>query len=1515
MSQHDGNEGMGALLEQRLARLTPQQRELLQRRLAAQTAQHKPATPLIRRRAEGMNVLPQSPAQQRIWFFERLQPGTGAYHLNEASHFFGALNLPALQQAFQAIIQRHEALRTGFAESAGVPQQYIHDEALLVLNSVDLSAIDADRRLAEVHRRADQEIERPFDLARPPLLRATVFKLAEQEHVLLIVQHHIVADDWSGNVLLNELKLHYNALCEGRPLALPEQTLQFPDVVLWQQEVAQQQNMERQMRFWTEALADTTGLLDLPTDFPRSSAVSLRGRRWLFKLPEAISVSLKELAKTESATLFMVMLSGFQALLARYSGQQDIVIGTPVANRSQIEFEDMIGLFANTLALRGDLSGQPSFRQLLARTRAHVLLALSHADAPLERVVDALQLERAPGRTPLFQTMFVMQQFVAGESAFHGLQAGEFLNDQVTSARFELTLSLTFGADGIDALIDYNTDLFAEATIARMARHFEILLQAACAAPDRPLHSLDLFTDAERRQVLQLGNGGPPACIQSEGLFGLFAEQARRSPDAIALLEPGNQLSYRQLLQRSFGLAKQLRQLGAGPETAVGVLVDRSAESIVALLGILAAGAAYVPLDPGHPDERIAYMLGHASVLALVAPPALAARAQQLASRLPCVVTDTDCTASQAPGHMHDDGQMAYIIYTSGSTGTPKGVVIEHQGAVNLVQGFLARHDFVNQRLLMIPPLMFDASVGDVFPVLACGATLVLHPHPTELGPFELERFCHEFKVSGIDAPAALWRRWSEGWASQQRSEVLLPQLRLMMIGGESVPLEQVRRFAAITDHRVTLTNHYGPTETSVCATLLSTCDAAELHGTELPIGRPLPGVRLYVVDEHLQLQPRGVVGELAIAGAGVARGYLSAAELTSEKFVLDPYAERTGERMYRTGDLVRWDTEGNLQFLGRRDHQVKLRGFRIELGELETALAACPGVSAAVALLREDRPGDRRLVAYVLADAAITTAVLREYLVARLPEAMLPSAYVFLDALPLTANGKVDRKALPIPAVSAAPERELVAPTTATESQVLGIWQSLLARQDISSDDEFFAIGGDSLMTLPLVFKLHACFGIELALTEVFAAPTVKALAAAIDQRLAGIGPEVLDLAAKVQLPAEIDPVNAEPCSSNRSTPSSVLLTGATGFLGAYLLRELLERTSAEILCLVRADDVGEAHLRLRKNMESYGLWRAEFADRLVPVPGDFAAPALGLSSTAFTALAARAEVIFHNGGQVNFLAPYQHLEAANVNGTREVLRLATLKRVKPVHLISTLGVYLTEDRLGTTVRESDAPPRPDSQHGGYNQSKWVAEQLGLLARARGLPVAIYRPARITGDSRSGCGNLGDYFCSWIKGCVQLGMLPHIPGDAFDMAPVDYVAAAIVRLALGAGEANGNFHFHNAQKLALPDLLSVLREQGLPVAEVDYSSWYNALMSASTQARASSSAEKNALSSFAALFPAQLEESAEPEFDCSATSRVLEALGLSCPPADRQLFTTYVRYMQQHGFLPQQGLYPGEHQ
>jgi len=1415
-------------LADRLARLTPQQRALLAQQLAARDKG-------VVRRADPRAPLPLAPAQLRMWFLEELQPGTGSYHVYNHYRLRGALDVDALERAVREIVRRHEMLRTSFHAEDGVPVQVVAENVELLIERVDLRGeADLDARAQRI---VDDATFRPFDLARAPLMRVVLVTLRDDEHLLLLVLHHIIADAWSlDDVFGGELATLYNASAANEPSPLADVAVHFGDVVLWQQSAAQQARAQEHLRWWSDELRGLPDALDLPTDRPRPLAQSFRGARHRFALEKELLDALQELARRERVTLFMLLLAAFETLLHRWSGQDDFAVGTPVSTRTRPEMEPVLGLFINTVAIRASVAGDPTFRELLVRVRDRALDAFAHQDAPFERVVESLGLERSTSRSPVYQTMLVLWSGgnVARELA--GITR-EWIEPEQRVSRFDMTLVAAAGDRGLDVLFDYATDLFDTRSIERFGRAFATLLRGIVRDPERRVSQLPLLDDAERAQVLRASRGETRTWPRTT-LHQLFSEQAARTPEADAIVTPDRSVTYRELDMWSDAIASDVRG------DIVAFHADRSADAIATLLGILKAGAAYLPIDPSTPAERRDWMLADAGA----------------------VLWNRD---SDAP-RQRRDANAAYLIYTSGSTGLPKGVLVEHASAVNLTLAFIELHGFAGHRVLVIPPLAFDASVGDVFPVLATGGALVLHPSPAQLGAAELAEFCSARGVTAIDAPAALWRRWSEEWVD-------IPALRMMMAGGESIPVEQVRRFARATRNRVRFFNHYGPTEATVCATLFATTDAADVQASELPIGLPIANVAAYVVDRNLEPVPDGVAGELCLGGAGVSRGYLGRREQTAERFVADPFSDVAGARMYRTGDVVRRQNDGTLLFLGRSDRQLKLRGFRIEPGEIEAAILAFGDIRGAFVTLRE-----HRLVAYVV--GSFDAAALRAFLQERLPEYMVPSAFVALDALPLTSNGKVDQRALPEPPVAS--DRAIVAPRNETEAALVDIWRALLRVDTIGVDDDFFELGGDSLKTMPLVVRIRERFGVSLPLASIFQSPTVARLAQLItgEAKL-----ETISLESRIG-----EPIVAEPDAlpATFAPPRHVLLTGATGFLGAFLLHELLRTTDADIVCLVRAKDDAEGRARIDKNLAAYGL-RGD-ASRIRIVRGDLAQPRLGVDADTWERLARELDVIVHNGSTVSFVTPYEKLAAANVGGTREVLRLAGRARIKPVHFVSTLSAI---DFAADVVSDRDPLPPGERVEGGYNQSKWVADRIAQDARAGGIPVSIHRPARVTGDSRTGAWNHADLFPSWIKACVQLGLIPESDA-ALNMTPVDFLAAAIVRLALDPNARNGTYHFFNNRTMPLARFADALRAKGFAIESVPYATWRRALVEAIGRG------DDNALAPFIALFPEE-DDSREPRFDTAHTDDTLAALGLVCPAADEALVSTYLDFFIARGFLP----------
>ncbi|HEY53307.1 MAG TPA: amino acid adenylation domain-containing protein, partial [Caldilineae bacterium] len=1045
---------------------------------------------------------PVSFAQQRLWFLDQLEPNSPYYNIPEGMRVRGPLDVAVLERCLNEEVRRHESLRTTFDTVDGKPVQIIHPHLTLHIPIVDLSHLSEEKREAEVLRWAREEARTPFVLSEGPLLRMKVLHLADDDHVILTTMHHIISDEWSSNVLTQEIAVLYDAFSHGRPSPLPDLPIQYVDFARWQREWLQGEVLEAQLAYWRKQLVGAPALLELPTDRPRPPIQAYAGDYQIFRLSPSLSAGIKELCQREGVTLFMALLAAFDTLLYRYSGQDDISVGTPIANRTRDELEGIIGFFVNTLVLRTKLDGEPTFREVLQRVREMSLGAYAHQDIPFEMLVDAVQPERDLSHSPLFQVMFVIQNAKPGESRVMSDLLLTPLEAHSGTAKFDLTLFMLDEPDGLSGAMEYNTDLFGAATIERMLAHFQNLLSAIIADPDQPISRLPLLSEAERRYLLVEWNQTDFPYPADLCVHQLVEAQVQRTPDAVAVSDGKQTMTYAQLNARANQLAHHLRSLGVGPDALVGVLMHRTPDVVVALLGSLKSGGAYLPIDPTYPPERIRYMIEDAGISVLLTDenirgedlwPEITQSAisnTQILS-LDDPVIDSQPTANPAPLAAPDD--LAYVIYTSGSTGRPKGVMLDHRNVVNYLTWCQRAYPLEQGAGSPVhSSISFDLTVTSMFSPLVSGGVVRLVPEEAGvegLGDAMLES--DGFSLVKL-TPAHL-----ELLSHQIPSERAASCTRAFIIGGEALMPGHI---AFWQEHApgVELVNEYGPTETAVgCCVYTAPPDLR--YAYSVPIGRPIINTRLYVLDKYFQPVPIGVPGELYISGAGVCRGYFNRPELTAERFLLDPFSETPGQRMYRTGDLVRHTTSGELEFLGRLDHQVKVRGFRIELGEIEANLAEHPGVQDAVVLAREDTPGQKRLVAYVrpVADAEIRPAELRDFLQDRLPEYMIPSVFVVMESFPLTPNAKVDRKALPAPEVSREDlEKPYVAPRTPMERFLAEQFMEVLGVERVGIHDNFFELGGDSLLAATFINRLQERFQETTRVRSIFLAPTVAELA-----------------------------------------------------------------------------------------------------------------------------------------------------------------------------------------------------------------------------------------------------------------------------------------------------------------------------------------------------------------------------------------------------------------------------------
>jgi amino acid adenylation domain-containing protein len=1048
--------------------------------------------------------LPLSFAQQRLWFIDQFEADSSLYNLPTALHIKGALNVAALSQTLNEIVRRHEALRTSFVSVEGQPIQVITPNLSVSLPIIDLQELPETEREAEVLRLVANEVKQPFNLTKAPLLRVTLLRLSELEHVVMFTMHHIVSDGWSMEILIQELGTLYLAFSNGEASPLAELPIQYADFAAWQRQWLTASVLESQLTYWQQQLQGAPELLDLPCDRPRPAIQSFKGASHDFQLLPELSTRLRNFSHEHGATIFMVLLAAFKTLLCRYTHSNDIVVGSPIANRNHKQIEGLIGFFVNTLVLRTDLSGNPSFVELLLRVREVALGAYAHQDLPFEQLLEKLKITRNTSHTPLFQVMFVLQNAQASpQIQLPGLTLSPLETDSGTSM-FDLTLDMRETAKGLIGTFEYNTDLFEADTITRMVSHLQTLLDAIVANPQAKLSELALLTPAELHQLLVEWNDTKAEYPLDKCIHELFEVTVERTPNAVAVVFEDQQLTYRQLNQRANQLAHYLRSLGVQPGVLVGICVERSLSMVIGLLGILKAGGAYVPLDPSYPQERLTFMLEDSQTPVLLSQQHLVEQLGNCGTQVICLDTDWEKIKRESranPRSGATSNNLAYIIYTSGSTGKPKGVLTKHSNVVRLFASTQAWFKFSDRDVwTLFHSYAFDFSVWELWGALLHGGRLVVVPYWVSRSPEAFYNLLCTQGVTVLNQTPSAFRQLIQADASVGRQNSL--SLRLIIFGGEALELQSLKPwFERHGDRSPQLVNMYGITETTVHVTYRPLTTEDLKLSVRSVIGCPIPDLQVYILDRHQQLVPIGVRGEMYIGGAGLARGYLKRPELTAQKFVPNPFSNKGGERLYKTSDLARYLPNGDIEYIGRIDHQVKIRGFRIELGEIEAALLQHSAIRETLVVAREDKPGDKQLVAYVVVNPQSPipnsqSRDFRSFLKSKLPDYMLPGAFVILESLPLTHNGKVDTRSLPAPDMTRPELQEaFVAPKTQPEKVLAEVWAEVLHLEKVGIHDNFFALGGDSIRTIQ-VRSLTQQRGFNFSLQQLFQHQTIYELA-----------------------------------------------------------------------------------------------------------------------------------------------------------------------------------------------------------------------------------------------------------------------------------------------------------------------------------------------------------------------------------------------------------------------------------
>ncbi|MDZ8261463.1 non-ribosomal peptide synthetase [Nostoc sp. ChiQUE01b] len=1065
------------------------------------------------------SIYPLSFAQQGLWFINQLNPDSPTYNIPIVINFKGYINLTALQDSLNEIIRRHEVLRTSFTLIDGQPVQVVNQAVPVTLTVEDLRSLSKNERTQEAQRLAIEFAQQPFDLSAQSLLRSKILQLNEKNYQLLVTLHHIIADGWSIGILIKELAALYEAFSTGKVslrsrsvsqtdatrsllpqkgTPLPELPIQYRDFVNWQRKWLDGERTQPLLTYWKQKLQGELPVLNLPTDRARSPLSTFKGGRAKLVLSPTLRKELKNLSRQQGVTLFMTLLTAFKILLYRYTGQTDIVVGSPIANRNRAEVDSLIGLFVNVLVLRTDLSGDLSFQELLARVKSTALQAYVHQDLPFEKLVEELQPSRDLSYNPLFQVMFVLQNVPKPNLSLTDVSVTYEEGDNGTS-KFDLTLFMDDSKQSLVATCEYNRDLFNADTINRMLGHFQTLLESIVSDPEQRISQLQLLTPSEVQQLLVEWNDTKTDYPQDKCIHQLFEAQVEKTPSDIAIIFENQQLTYRELNNRANQLGHYLQKQGVKPDTVIGICMERSPEMVVGLLAILKAGGAYLPLDPAHPKERLASILEDTQSIVLLTKQRWIQELPTGETKVICLDIDWERITQESSENVISNAysaNLAYVIYTSGSSGKPKGTMIPHQAICNHM--FWMQTEFPlteKDKVLQKTPFSFDASIWEFYAPLLAGAQLIIAQPNGHQDSAYLIKIIADQQVTTVQfVPPLLQMLLSQGGLETCKS------LKRVFCGGEALAVSLQELFFAHLD--ADLHNLYGPTETCIDATLW-TCK----HGNQqvVPIGRPIANMQVYILNQQFQSVPIGVPGELYIGGAGLARGYLNRPELTSEKFIPNPFCNEPGARLYKTGDLVRYRLDGNLEFLGRIDHQVKVRGYRVELGEIEALLKQHPQVRETVVVARKDIPNECRLVAYLVTykKAILSVNELRGFLKEKLPEYMLPSAFVMLDTLPLTPNGKVDRRAL------RAPENlrpELTAPFQAPQSDIEKIiaqaWQEVLHLEKVGINDNFFDLGGHSLLIVELNHKLKKDLSKDISIVEIFQNPTINLLAEYLKQR-----------------------------------------------------------------------------------------------------------------------------------------------------------------------------------------------------------------------------------------------------------------------------------------------------------------------------------------------------------------------------------------------------------------------------
>lgn len=1373
----------------RIAQLPQERAELLRLLLARRAASHP-----TRGESDGGEQVEgrASSAQESLWLIDQHDGGSTAYLIPVAWRMRGVVDEIALESAFSTLGARHESLRTAFFEQNGELYQKVSRGFTPCWTVISLEHLAAEDREQRIRSEREEEARQPFDLSRGSLIRARLLRLGYEERILMITMHHLVADGWSCEILFRELGVLYEAMSSRSSSSLNPPDSRYLEFSRWEREWMTGAAFESGLEYWTKQLQDAPGEHALPREPQRLQASDYRGDTVAVMLDRELTARIRDLARANRMTPFMVLYAGCAILLSKLSGQQDIVMGTPVANRRRSEFESTVGLFVNTVALRMRVDDALSTAQLLRETRRVCLEAYANQEISFGSVVGALRHERRPGRHPIYQVTCQIDERDELALNISGLQI-DHEPEVDTPAKFDLAFRFSEQSNGMLGQATFAVSLFDRVTVGRWLSYLVRIFNGMTlgGSHDR-LGDLVIMPEFERLEVLGDFNATGSQYPKNQRIHELFQQLAARAPDCIAITQGNCAITYEELNRRANRVARVIHRRGLSSGDYVVVLMPRSIQALIVQLGILKAGCAYVPIDPRAPVERRLRLVKDSGArLGFYTAELTVDFGADGAGWLDCVSEGRQIDA-QLDTNLTAEGTAlsgAYLMYTSGSTGVPKAVIVPHRAIVRLVTNTQYVSIGPGDSLAHCSSPAFDASTFEIWGALLNGARVAVIDDHDVLDP---HRFAAKLREGAV---TVLWI--TVGLFSQYRGILSesLGNLRYVLTGGDVVD-PKLARDILNRSRPAHLLNGYGPTECTTFSTTWEIEDVPE-GAASIPIGQPISNTRVYVLDGCYKPVPIGVTGEIYIGGDGLALGYLNRPELTAEKFIADPAGKFAGARMYKTGDLGRWLSGGAVEFQGRRDGQVKIRGFRVELGEVEAALTRCPGVREAVVAIRPDQAGHKQIVGYVRAvdtsgqSLHLTPQQLRSQLTCALPEYMVPSAFVRLDEFPVNANGKVDRARLPAPQMDAYANRPYKPARGPIELKLAEIWKELLNVHRIGRDDDFFLLGGHSILVLRLLTRISSVFQTKLNITDVYRGSRLNDLA----DRIQGVASVVhyIDPKIEAHLPADIQRLISTPFRQ----PRVILLTGCTGFVGRFLLAQLIRDTDARVYCLVRSGDDHQGISRIEEGMERWELWSREAHRRVIGVAGDLRLPRLGINANTYEVLAEEVTEIYHCATSMNHLETYAMARSANVAGLEELLRLAVRSSPKTLNYVSTLSIFSQPEPGSTRVVSEDSSIELErhSADSGYTGSKWVAENVLQIARSRGIPCNVFRLGLVWADSLQGRYDLLQREHRIFITCLLSGVAIENYTYQTPPTPVDYVARAIAYLGGCHEEGGGVFH------------------------------------------------------------------------------------------------------------------------